>query len=47
VVGPPLAGFVFDKTESYDVSFYLAGGALVLSSAISFIAQFIRKTSSV
>lgn len=45
MIGPPLAGFVYDWTQSYDVSFYMAGAALIISSAISFVAQILRKTS--
>ncbi|XP_013199546.1 monocarboxylate transporter 3 [Amyelois transitella] len=31
LVGPPLAGWVYDMTESYDLSFYLAGVFIGLS----------------
>ena len=44
IVGPPLAGFVFDVTQSYDISFFMAGSSLILASLISFGAQIIQKT---
>ena len=28
MIGPPVAGSVFDATQSYDVAFYMAGGFL-------------------
>ena len=31
-MGPPLAGAIFDATENYDISFYVAGGSFVLAS---------------
>jgi cyanate permease len=39
MVGPPVAGTVYDATQSYDVAFYMAGGFLVVSSLISFAAE--------
>ncbi|XP_050415563.1 monocarboxylate transporter 14 [Patella vulgata] len=33
IAGPPLAGFTYDTTKSYDISFYM-GGALVTVGAI-------------
>jgi len=44
IMGPPLAGAVFDATQSYDISFYMAGGALILSSLVSFGAQMVQRT---
>ena len=44
IVGPPLAGFVFDATQSYDTSFFMAGGSLIVASLISFGAQIIQRT---
>jgi MFS family permease len=31
LVGPPLAGLAYDLTGTYDLSFYLAGGFIILS----------------
>ena len=39
MIGPPVAGTVYDATQSYDVPFYMAGGFLILASFISFGAQ--------
>jgi hypothetical protein len=39
MVGPPVAGSVYDATQSYDAAFYMAGGFLVVSSFISFGAE--------
>ncbi|XP_057375663.1 monocarboxylate transporter 14-like isoform X1 [Daphnia carinata] len=43
IVGPPLAGSVFDMTQSYDVPFWLAGVFLFISSAISFMVPCVRR----
>ena len=43
MIGTPVAGAVFDATQSYDVSFYMAGGFLILASFISFGAQLLQK----
>ena len=43
MVGPPVAGAVYDATQSYDISFYMAGGFLVVASLISFGAQILHK----
>lgn len=37
------AGAVFDQFQSYDISFYLAGGFLVLSAAISFMVPLVTR----
>jgi len=42
VVGPPLAGAVFDVTQSYDASFYYGGGALIFASLLGFGLQILR-----
>ena len=43
MVGPPLGGFVFDATQSYTISFIIAGGSLILASLISFGAQILQR----
>ena len=43
MVGPPLGGFVFDVTQSYNISFIIAGGSLILASLISFGAQILQR----
>ena len=43
IIGTPVAGAVYDATQSYDVSFYMAGGFLILASLISFGAQLLKR----
>ena len=43
MIGPPVAGAVYDATETYDVPFFMAGGFLILASLISFAAQFLQR----
>ena len=47
MVWPPVAGAVYDATQSYDISFYMAGGFLILASLISFAAQILQKKKKV
>ncbi|XP_046728071.1 monocarboxylate transporter 5 isoform X2 [Silurus meridionalis] len=37
LTGPPLAGFLYDYTQTYDCSFYLAGACYLLSSVSLFL----------
>lgn len=37
LVGPPMAGFGYDLTGTYDLSFYLAGGFIIVSGALLMI----------
>lgn len=37
LVGPPLAGFGYDLTGTYDLSFYLAGGFIIVSGILLMI----------
>ena len=43
ILGPPLAGLVYDMTEQYNASFYLAGAFFVTGGLISFVAYFMDK----
>ncbi len=43
ILGPPLAGMVFDWTEQYDASFYMAGAFFVLGGVLSFVAYFMDR----
>ena len=43
IVGPPLAGVIFDATEKYDISFYMAGVFFMLASLVSFGAQLLHR----
>ena len=37
LVGPPIAGWGYDLTGAYDISFYLAGGFIIVSGALLFV----------
>ncbi|XP_054166334.1 monocarboxylate transporter 7-like isoform X2 [Oppia nitens] len=37
MLGPPLAGMIFDSTDSYPITFCVAGILLIISSMISFL----------
>lgn len=43
ILGPPLAGLVFDRTQDYDASFYMAGAFFISGGILSFIAFFMEK----
>uniref|UniRef100_A0A2M4AGP0 Putative monocarboxylate transporter n=1 Tax=Anopheles triannulatus TaxID=58253 RepID=A0A2M4AGP0_9DIPT len=43
LVGPPLAGWISDLTESYDLSFYLAGFFIVISGALLMVLPVLTK----
>ena len=43
IIGTPVAGAVYDATQNYDISFYMAGGFLILASLISFGAQLLKR----
>ncbi|KAG8181256.1 hypothetical protein JTE90_013027 [Oedothorax gibbosus] len=41
ILGPPLAGSVYDWTGSYDIPFYLAGSLLISSGICTFLLRWI------
>lgn len=43
IVGPPIAGAVFQATNSLNISFYLAGGFLLAASVTSCLADVVRR----
>ncbi|XP_026115304.1 monocarboxylate transporter 5-like [Carassius auratus] len=43
LTGPPLAGFLYDYTQTYDCSFYLAGVCFLLSSVSLFLEPLARR----
>ena len=47
IVGPPLAGAVFEATQSYSVSFYLAGSFLMVAAVFSILADILRRREKV
>ena len=42
MVGPPVAGSVFDQTQRYDISFYMAGGFLIVAAFVSSMAHVLQ-----
>lgn len=44
LTGPPLAGFLYDYTQTYDCSFYLAGVCYLLSSISLFLEPLARRS---
>ena len=44
IIGPPIAGAVYESTESYNISFFLAGGFLLIAAIFSVIADIVRRT---
>lgn len=40
-LGPPIAGWLFEATNDYSVSFYLTGAVTLLSTAIMFLLNWI------
>lgn len=43
LIGPPLAGYIYDITQTYDLSFYLAGFFIVISGLMLLILPAIGK----
>lgn len=43
IVGAPLAGALYDTFENYSIPFWVAGGFLIVSAAISFMVPFITR----
>ena len=47
IVGPPLAGVVYEATMSYSVSFYLSGASLIMAAVFSILADIVRRRERV
>ena len=47
IVGPPLAGVVYETTHSYSVSFYLSGSCLIMAAIFSILADILRRREKV
>lgn len=43
IVGSPLAGAIYDATQSYDIPFYVAGSFFAISAATSFLAPCLKR----
>ncbi|XP_037938989.1 monocarboxylate transporter 4 [Teleopsis dalmanni] len=46
IIGSPLAGAVYDATQSYDLPFYMAGGLFALSTITSFLAPCLKRCTT-
>ncbi|XP_077980650.1 monocarboxylate transporter 12-like [Glandiceps talaboti] len=40
LVGPPVAGYIYDSTHDYQVSFYIGGATLILGGLIAMVSYF-------
>lgn len=45
-IGPPIAGFMFDQTQSYTLSFLFAGSSMVFSGLILYFCIPILQSNS-
>lgn len=45
MLGPPIAGSIYDFTGSYDLPFFIAGVLLVLSAIVSFMVPLVARVS--
>lgn len=45
-IGPPIAGFMYDETQSYTLSFLFAGSSMVLSGLILYFCIPILQRNS-
>ncbi|GFX41950.1 monocarboxylate transporter 2 [Trichonephila clavipes] len=45
MLGPPIAGSIYDMTGSYDLPFFIAGVLLVVSAIISFMVPVAARLS--
>jgi len=43
IAGPPIAGSIFDMTQSYDVSFYLGGIFLFVAAVLGFLVPSVQR----
>lgn len=46
IIGSPLAGAVYDATQSYSISFYMAGAFFAISTVTSFLAPCLKRCSN-
>lgn len=43
VIGSPLAGFLFELTNSYDLPFYVAGGLITFSGLLCLPLNIVKE----
>ena len=46
-LGPPMAGWIFDVSKQYSVSFYVTGGVAVLAAVIMFSLNWVKPVNLV
>lgn len=46
IVGSPLAGAVYDATQSYSIPFFMAGFFFFVSTVTSFMAPFMKRCTT-
>lgn len=46
LIGPPLAGSLYDATQSFDISFYISGLSLFLAAAVSVLVDVINRRAT-
>lgn len=46
ILGSPLAGALYDATQSYDLPFFVAGGLFGISAVTSFLAPCMKKPNT-
>lgn len=46
MLGPPIAGSIYDLTGSYDLPFFFAGVLLMISAAVSFMVPLVARRSA-
>lgn len=46
-LGPPMAGWIFDVSKRYSVSFYVTGGVAVLAAVIMFSLNWVKPVNLV
>lgn len=46
IIGSPLAGAIYDATQSYSIPFYMAGAFFGISAITSFIAPMLKRCTT-
>ena len=47
IIGPPIAGAIYEAAGSYDIPFYAAGAFFILASLISLGAQILHRKQKI
>lgn len=46
LIGPPIAGWLYDATSNYDLSFYIAGLTITISGVILFAIPYLQRVQA-